>query len=366
MKIRLLPIFLLPVVLLAEAPIKFRTDAPLLALDQPWEIEGSGSSVIGVIPDPAEDRLRMYYMVRFSGEGTRNILCIAYSEDGFTWEKPDLGDGNNIVMRSAGNPMNWGTFHCQSIAYDPTESNPAWRWKLLFWGRRDAELPPGFHFAGSPDGLTWSPVLERPVLTNANDAGSFGLPNPRAAKGARDSSILLYQQTWRYDPDLPVDRDNLDFMQRVISIWTVNDFPTQWVGPTQVMVPDEADAPDLQFYWFVPFHSQTGYYGLMNIHHTGNQTMDVQLMSSADGWTWQRELDREPLVPLGERGRFDCGMVHIAAPPVIWKDKVLLYYNGRATVHDHQARYPDDALPHPAAGIGMVELDPNLLDLPKD
>jgi hypothetical protein len=162
-----------------------------------------------------------------------------------------------------------------------------------------------------------------------------------------------------------VDRDNLDFMQRVISIWTVNDFPTQWVGPTQVMVPDDADAPDLQFYWFVPFHSETGYYGLMNIHHTGNQTMDVQLMSSADGWTWQRELDREPLVPLGERGRFDCGMVHVAARPVIWKGKVLLYYNGRATVHDHQQRYPTDPLPEPAAGIGLVELDPGLLDLPK-
>jgi hypothetical protein len=309
-------------------------------MDQPWEIAGSGSSVVGVIPDPTEDRLRMYYMVRFSGEGTRNILCVAFSRDGLTWEKPDLGDGNNIVMRSAGNPMNWGTFHCQSISYDPNESNPAWRWKLLFWGRRDPDLPPGFHFAGSADGLAWSPVLERPVITNANDAGSFGLPNPRAAEGARDSSILLYQQTWRYDPDLPVDRDNLDFMQRVISIWTVNDFPTQWVGPTQVIVPDDADAPDLQFYWFVPFYSETGYYGLMNIHHTGDQTMDVQLMSSADGWTWQRELDREPLVPPGERGRFDCGMVHIAARPVIWKGKVLLYYNGRATVHDHQQRHP--------------------------
>ena len=93
--------------------------------------------------------------------------------------------------------------------------------------------------------------------------------------------------------------------------------------------------------------------------------MDVQLMSSPDGWSWQRELDRAPLVPLGKRGRFDCGMVHLAASPVVWQDKVLLYYNGRATVHDHQQRYPDDPLPQPAAGIGLVELNPDLLDLPK-
>ena len=126
--------------MLAGNPIEYRTTEPLITLDQPWEIEGSGNSVVGVIPEPEEGRLRLYYMVRFSGEGTRNILCVAYSKDGFTWEKPDLGNGDNIVMRSAGNPMNWGTFHCQSITYDPTETNPAWRWKLLFWGRRDPEL----------------------------------------------------------------------------------------------------------------------------------------------------------------------------------------------------------------------------------
>ena len=227
----LLVLFLISAAMLAANPIEFRTAKPLITLDQPWEIEGSGTSVMGVIPDPKDDRMRMYYMVRFSGEGTRNILCVAFSKDGFKWEKPDLGEGHNIVMRSANNHMNWGTFHCQSVAYDPTETNPNWRWKLLFWGRRDRELPPGFYFAGSADGLNWTPVLERPVIMNANDAGSFGLPNPRAAEGARESSIMLYQQTWRYDPDMPVDRDNLDFMQRVISIWTCDPFPSQWVGP---------------------------------------------------------------------------------------------------------------------------------------
>ena len=87
---RLLLILLLPVIAVAEGHIRFRTEAPLMVLDQPWEVAGSGSSVIGVIPDPEEDRLRLYYMVRFSGEGTRNILCVAYSKDGINWEKPCL------------------------------------------------------------------------------------------------------------------------------------------------------------------------------------------------------------------------------------------------------------------------------------
>ena len=179
--------------------------------------------------------------------------------------------------------------------------------------------------AGRADGRAWSRLHAAPVVPFASDAGSCGLPNPRAAEGARDNSLLLYQQPWRYDHALPVDRDDLDFMQPVISIWTVNDFPTQWVGPTQVMVPDDADAPDLQFYWFVPFHSETGYYGLMNIHHTGNQTMDVQLTSKADGWTWARATEREPLVPPGARARFACGMVHVTARRRIGEGKVQPY-----------------------------------------
>ena len=39
---------------------------------------------------------------------------------------------------------------------------------------------------------------------------------------------------------------------------------------------------------------------------------------------------------------------------------VLLPYNGRCTVHDQQQRYPDDDFVPP--GIGLVELDPALLD----
>lgn len=341
----------------AESPILARTEKPLLALDQPWEQGGRMTTLVGVVPDPFADRLRLYYKISFPGRATDNILCVAYSSDGYNWIKPDLGEGTNIVMRASGNSMEWGAFHPQSIIYDENESNSVWRWKMLFWGRWNAEFSPGFHIATSKDGLSWNP-LHRPVITNANDAGSFVSANPRAPAGPRESPVLLYQQTWSYNPNLPTERDNLDHMQRVISIWTCDPFPGRWIGPTQILVPDENDAADLQYYWFVPFSVGDGYYGLMNVHHTADQRMDVQLMSSVDGWTWERELDRAPLIPLGEKGRFDCGMVMVTAPPVLWKGKLMLFYNGRATVHDHQRFYPKDPLPSPAKGIGVVELSP--------
>ena len=101
---------------LAAGPIRFRTAEPLLIPNQPWENDATGVSVVGVIPDPEEDRLRMYYMVRFSGEGTRNILCVAFSKDGLSWVKPDLGEGDNIVMLSANHTVRWGGFKCKEVS----------------------------------------------------------------------------------------------------------------------------------------------------------------------------------------------------------------------------------------------------------
>ena len=99
----------------------------------------------------------------------------------------------------------------------------------------------------------------------------------------------------------------------------------------------------------------------MNCHHTEDQTMDVQLVKSSNGWTWTRENDRKPILELGEKGGFDCGMAMAAAKPVIWKEKILLCYNGRATVHDGQPRFPDEPLPDPAHGIGLAEFSAELM-----
>jgi hypothetical protein len=89
--------------------------------------------------------------------------------------------------------------------------------------------------------------------------------------------------------------------------------------------------------------------------------MDVQWVRSRDGWTWSRELERRPLLGLGARGRFDCGLVMVAAQPVLWQDRVLVFYNGRATVHDGRLHHPEDPPPEPVQGIGLAEFSGELL-----
>jgi hypothetical protein len=311
--------------------------------------------------DPHSEDLLLYYLVQNRSDPLRNVLCLARSTDGVAWAKPDLGNGTNVVMRASGFTTEWGVFMPTSILHDPADRDPGLRWKMVYWDRLDPTLPAGICLAGSPDGLHWSPCRKTPIVTGANDAQSAVLANPRAQEGPRPSPVRIYQQTWKYNPDLPTERDNLKCMQRVISIWTADEFDGRWVGPTLVLEPDEKDAPDLQFYWLTAFQTPTGYGGLLNCHHTIDQTMDIQLVSSRDGWTWKRELERVPLLPLGQPGRFDCGMVFAVSRPVIWKDRTLLFFNARAGVHDHQPRYPDLEQPDPAHGIGMAEFTPDLL-----
>ncbi len=334
--------------------LTFRSAQPILASDQPWE-QGAELVAVAVIPDEATGDLLLYYLARFNGAPLKNVLCLARSADGRAWSKPVVAGGTNIVMRAAGNTCGWGEFMPTTVLKDERETDPEQRWKMVYWDRPDPSLPAGICLAASADGLDWTPLHRRPIITNANDAMSLIDARPGLKTPFGPAPCFIYQQTWKYNPRLPVDRDNLKGMHRRISIWTCDAFAGGWIGPVTVLEPDADDAPDVQFYHLVPFKTGAGYGGLLNCHHTGDQTMDFQLAGSSDGWSWTRENGRKVLLGLGEKGRFDCGMVHANAPPVVRGDKTLLYYNGRATVHDGRPRYPGDPLPDPAGGIGLAE-----------
>jgi len=334
---------------------------PILTPEKPWEL-GNMLISVTVLPDPSTDRLRLYYFIRVKDHPTQNLLCVAYSHDGYHWEKPDLGNGTNIVMRASGHETGWGQFMPTRILFDPTDTNTSQHWKMIYWDRPTPNVPSGICLATSPDGFTWTPMPNQPVIRNANDAMSFiNVPNT-IQNPVRNGRYLIYQQTWKYNPNLPTERDNLKGIHRQISLWSSATFANHvtdggWVGPIVILEPDAQDPPDIQFYWLSPFHTPTGFGGFLNCHHTGNQTMDVQLVTSTNGWSWQRANNRQPIIPLGESGQFDCGLITAVSPPVIWQNKAFAYYNGRATVHDQQLRYPDQPAPNPINGIGLAEFD---------
>jgi hypothetical protein len=342
----------------AEWAASERSAHPILKLDRAWEAGGLEDAVGLFVTDTGA--LRLYYTVRFSGRPQDNVLCVALSDDGVSWLKPDLGSGNNIVMRGAGNPMPWGEFMPCRVLRDDRETDPARRWKVLYWDRPCPDAPPGFCLACSPDGLAWTPCADRPFITNANDAASLLVPHPGSRSLFWESRYLVYQQTWKYNPSLPQERDNLKKIHRRISLWTTPGLTGPWVGPITILEPDGQDEPDIQFYHLTPFLLKEGYGGLLSRHHTGDQTMDAELVTSVDGWTWRRPTRRALLAP-GAPGRFDCGLVYPIVAPLRWRGRVLLVYGGRITVHDGAPAHPGMPLPSPAAGIGLAVLSDQCL-----
>jgi hypothetical protein len=338
-----------------------RSEESVFVADKSWE-EGGNLTAISVVPEGAGTCLRMYYLINFPDAGEKNLLCIARSEDGYSWDKPDLGDGTNIVMKGLGHPFDWGVFMPTSVFIDDAETDESRRWKMACWDKPKAEGKIGICLAVSSDGLKWSRLGDEPIITNHNDAMSM-----IAAKAGVDVPLdggkhFIYQQTWEYNPELPIARDNLKTMHRRISIWLGRKFESDWVGPITILEPDVEDPADLQFYWLTPFHTASGYGGLLWHHHTGDQSMDVELVMSKDGWLWERSVDRSHILELGDQGRFDCGMVTAFAPPVEWKGKALIFYNGRNTVHDGKFRYSEDEALGPRKGIGVAEFSLDLFE----
>lgn len=148
--------------------------------DKPWE--GNGTGYHSIFKDG--DRYRMYYCTyHFEVEPKRlqtvkrSFLCYAESDDGVHWRKPELGlhefEGsrkNNIVLaphaigHSTVDPAH------SSVFKDPNpKAAEEARYKAIIRGKQHL----GLLAFQSPDGLRWTPMRERPVITE----GAFDSQN---------------------------------------------------------------------------------------------------------------------------------------------------------------------------------------------
>jgi len=184
-----------------------------LVTDQPWE--GNAVNYVTVFRDG--DRYRMYYRgadevyTPDSYKAThREVYCYAESKDGIHWTRPDLGlfefngsKKNNIVRDGLGG-HNFTPFK---------DSNPDAKagalYKALAYGTTKAGQ--GLYAFKSADGIRWSLLSEKPVIT----------------KGAFDSQNLAFWDSVRkeyreYHRDFRKGRD--------IRTSTSKDFLT-WAEP---------------------------------------------------------------------------------------------------------------------------------------
>jgi len=148
--------------------------------DAPWE--GSGSGYHSIFRDG--DKYRMYYKawqltVQDGKLRTPHplVACYAESKDGIHWKKPSLGivefDGskeNNIILDNTkiGN-VSPDAGHIAVFRDANPKCDPQARYKAIVRSRG----PKGLLVFGSADGLHWSPLADKPVITQ----GAFDSQN---------------------------------------------------------------------------------------------------------------------------------------------------------------------------------------------
>ena len=123
---------------------------PVLTYDKPWEMSKASGGLPTACPysggiwyDPQRKKFRMWYM-----GGYIEHLCLAESDDGLNWTKPDLDvvPGTNIVL-------NRGATEANSLLMDLQEHDPDRRFKYFL-----TNIGKGWktECRTSPDGVHWS------------------------------------------------------------------------------------------------------------------------------------------------------------------------------------------------------------------
>ena len=163
--------------------------------DEPWE--GNNTTYHCVFRDG--DRYRMFYVGRHSTyqNGRLNIgpssFCYAESDDGIHWRKPKLGlcefqgsKANNIVMDQSAATRHNARLGAPAVFRDenPQATRDA-RYKTFLSSRSPLGMLP----MKSPDGIHWSPMSDKPVITD----GAFDSMN----LAFWDSERREYRAFWR-------------------------------------------------------------------------------------------------------------------------------------------------------------------------
>jgi hypothetical protein len=100
-----------------------------------------------------------------------------------------------------------------------------------------------------------------------------------------------------------------------------------WGRDQLIVLPDELDPPDTEFYAMASFDYDGIYLSIIEIFRTTNTWHYPELAMSRDGLHYERNY-REPFIRLGDFGDFDESTVYVFQAPIVHKDKVLVYYYG--------------------------------------
>ncbi len=333
-------------------------DNPVLRRDRPWE--GNFLNVGYVVYDEEDGLFKMWYssrqitarpverplkrgerMIRAAEyEETDSRRCYAVSRDGANWEKPDLGlvtlqgsTRNNILPAEP---------RVGYLILDPREEDPSRRYKGFV--RRGTTSTPGMQLDlyTSPDGLKWTAYEGNPVLDTSPRVGRWG-PTSLMGWDPIRKKYAVHMESCAHSR-----------CPRGIRVIGRAESPDmiQWTGAETIVVPDEKDYPDTQFYGMSVAAYEDYYIGMLRIFRTNSLHISPELVWSRDGIHYRRPYREPAFIALGANGSFDDGCVY-ARPPLAHEDRILIYYTGTNWVHGVLDLLREE---NPATAIGLATL----------
>lgn len=374
---------------------------PVLKPEAPWEAPGQGAlwGPLYAAQDSASGRIRLWYQAYSiypgrGGDTGDRACCIAESDDGITFERPDLGlkdwqgsRTNNIFMHGRSNPALGDVAHSHgtidSARIDPSE-DPAYRFKAAVWMGRDSEGFGGHGVAFSPDGMRWTPYAHNPVV-RFRDAGDvvscaslrdFVEPENSAAFPSAKYAMFpkMHAQLGRWnrrsfavcfsDDSAEIPYTRFDDPKLILSPDERDDDMAEdrLAGAREILMYDDPADHRCEFYGVQVFRRGDVFLGLLWVYDTsyelsrlgtGNQLaiVEVQLVASRDCIHWRRVGNRQPVIPRGAPDAFDSHMIFYHALPIAVGDEWWTYYVGFNEGHAARNAYSEEQRERYWAGV---------------
>ena len=331
---------------------------PVIASEMPWE--GNNTRPLRVIYEEDEGLFKMWYTSRnlkidpnmtpggqtgivILGEDDPGVVCLATSEDGINWERPDLGlvefqgsKHNNILPDDDEKRV--------PQFKDPVETDPAKRYKHLDW-TKDTKAPMRAFLHYSPDGFEWTPYPGNPVMDTTPVIGRWGPTHVMGWDPIRETYAAYVECSHHM---------RAPFGKRIIGRAESPNM-IDWTEAETILIPDELDFPDTEFYRLVVIPYEGLYLGVLWIFRTTNLTHHPEIIVSRDGFHFERNF-REPFIFRGGRQvDFDFGSVYVN-DVIVRGDKVFFYYIGTNRRSPEQMRDLGDKGGE-AVGLAVARLD---------
>ena len=295
----------------------------------------------------------------------RADACYAVSKDGINWMKPDLdivkrgGKRTNIIL---GMPV-VSILESMFTFKDINDPDPQQRYKMMLYHyvTEDEgtdiilginEKMDGYDKNGilsveiwsSPDAIVWKPTDEKPrfgrdgnslgdccTIFVDEECGIYRLVTRAAGMVSTICDERRPRTKSFFEPLFPNDigRENKRRIFQALSCDLVH-----WTQPDCILSPDpKLDNIDETLYGMTQIKLGNGYLGFVNVLSQVDDTMNVKLAYSRDGYRWEFLNNRQPWLETSPES-WDKYMVNLSNPPIPVGNELYVYYGGASNHHD--------------------------------